>query len=303
MNEYNQMPFSVFNAKGGEWQRRKRYWKEKGIHSWLGRGDTLPGRRGLSEMIGTKEPLGTSVFDPVLCELMYNWYCPDDGLILDPFSGGSVRGLMASFLGKDYIGVDIRKEQIEENIKQYHGLKIKEGFKNLCKWYTADSIHIDKVCQGVKADLLFSCPPYVNIEHYSDLKEDLGNLPYEKFLPKYKEIIKKSCALLKDDRFAIFVVGEARDKYGRFHCFVPDTIKCFVDCGLKYYNEGILLDPIGSSFIKAKRPFNSSRKLTKIHQNMLIFIKGDEHKATMELDKESYQGSPYNKSIDWISVF
>jgi hypothetical protein len=29
-----------------------------------------------------------SIFDPVVCEIIYKWLCPDGGLILDPFAGG-----------------------------------------------------------------------------------------------------------------------------------------------------------------------------------------------------------------------
>jgi hypothetical protein len=42
---------------------------------------------------------GTSVFDPVLCELALRWFAPRGGSILDPFAGGSVRGIVASALG------------------------------------------------------------------------------------------------------------------------------------------------------------------------------------------------------------
>jgi len=47
---------------------------------------------------------GTSIFDPVLCELAYRWFCPLDGQIVDPFAGGSVRGVVASLLGRRYWG-------------------------------------------------------------------------------------------------------------------------------------------------------------------------------------------------------
>ena len=30
---------------------------------------------------------GTSIFDPVLCEIAYRWFSPAGGLILDPFAG------------------------------------------------------------------------------------------------------------------------------------------------------------------------------------------------------------------------
>ena len=38
----------------------------------------------------------TSIFDPVLCELAYRWSCPQGGTIIDPFAGGSVRGVVAA---------------------------------------------------------------------------------------------------------------------------------------------------------------------------------------------------------------
>jgi hypothetical protein len=31
----------------------------------------------------------------VLCEIAYRWFSPPGGLILDPFAGGSVRGIVA----------------------------------------------------------------------------------------------------------------------------------------------------------------------------------------------------------------
>ncbi|HXF87125.1 MAG TPA: hypothetical protein VNK48_02075 [Xanthobacteraceae bacterium] len=43
---------------------------------------------------------GTSIFDPVLCEIAYRWFCPPGGSVLDPFAGGSVRGIVASRLGR-----------------------------------------------------------------------------------------------------------------------------------------------------------------------------------------------------------
>ena len=57
----------------------------------------------------------TSIFDPALCEVLYKWFCPDKGKILDPFAGGSVRGIVANFLGYEYTGIDIRKEQIDHS--------------------------------------------------------------------------------------------------------------------------------------------------------------------------------------------
>lgn len=61
---------------------------------------------------------GTSIFDPVLCELAYKWFCPEGGVIFDPFAGGSVRGIVAGLLGYKYYGIDLSSEQIKANIEQ-----------------------------------------------------------------------------------------------------------------------------------------------------------------------------------------
>ena len=66
----------------------------------------------------TQASTGTSIFDPVLCELNYRWFCPPGGVILDPFAGGSVRGIVASVLGYRYHGAELRGEQVEANRAQ-----------------------------------------------------------------------------------------------------------------------------------------------------------------------------------------
>ncbi len=90
-----------------------------------------------------------------------------------------------------------------------------------------------------------------------------------------------TCSLLKPNRFAVFVVGEVRDKAGNYYGFVPDTIAAFRAAGLHYYNEGILVTAAGSLPIRAGKQFRSSRKFGKTHQNCLVFVKGDGKKAAM----------------------
>jgi len=220
---------------------------------------------------------GTSIFDPVLCEIVYRWFSPVGGLILDPFAGGSVRGIVASKLGRQYIGHELRDEQVQANREQGNDLCLDDEFSPA--WITGDSRNIDKTCADVDADMIFSCPPYADLEVYSDDPKDLSTMKYEDFKAAYFEIIKKSCDRLKKDRFACFVVGEVRDKKGNYINFVGDTVKAFLDAGLSYYNEAILLTCVGSLPIRAGKAFSSGRKLGKTHQNILVFVKGDGKKA------------------------
>jgi hypothetical protein len=218
---------------------------------------------------------GTSIFDPVLCELIYRWFCPPDGLILDPFAGGSVRGIVAAKLGRQYVGVDLRPEQIEANREQAQAI-CSDPFP---VWQVGDSRNIGAICEGVQAELLFSCPPYADLEVYSDDPADISTLAYPEFMEAYRQIIKESAALLKSDRFACFVVGEVRGKGGNYYGFVPDTVRAFQDAGLQYYNEAILVTACGSLPIRVGKQFGNYRKLGKTHQNVLIFLKGNAKKA------------------------
>ena len=311
-------PFSVFNAREGWWQNRKDSWIALGIKSEVGRGSTeetdkkeiggtlmkswtshpsfYPQKQDREKKLGrelsTAEFLekyfipptdgayasGTSIFDPVLCEIAYRWFSPEKGLIIDPFAGGSVRGIVASKLNRFYMGGELRQEQVDANVEQGDALCANSIYKPL--WKCADSRIINKTFASHQADLIFSCPPYADLEVYSDDPNDISTLNYSEFRKVYFEIIKKSCLLLKDNRFACFVVGEVRDKKGNYYDFVGDTVQAFKDAGLEYYNEAILVTAVGSLPIRSGRTFSASRKLGKTHQNILVFVKGNAKEAT-----------------------
>lgn len=311
-------PFSVLNAREGWWQSRKKGWLALGIKSELGRGENgfhaAPGGSPMvsgydangNRLVGLKSARkteakaynttdwlkekglnggaqdvaggsGTSVFDPVLCEIAYRWFSPSGGVILDPFAGGSVRGVVAAKLDRQYIGHELRDEQVAANRAQA------DEICAVCEyppaWIIGDSRNIDKTCADVTADFVFSCPPYADLEVYSDNPRDLSTLGYADFKAAYFEIIAKACARLANNRFACFVVGEVRDKKGNYYDFVGDTVEAFRAAGLSYYNEMILVTAVGSLPIRAGKQFSTSRKIGKTHQNVLVFVKGDGKKA------------------------
>ncbi len=84
--------------------------------------------------------------------------------------------------------------------------------------------------------------------------------------------------MLKENSFAVFVVGEVRDENGFYKNFVGDTIRAFIDGGMKYYNDIILYNVIGSLSVRVSKQFEPYRKIGKLHQNILVFFKGDTNK-------------------------
>lgn len=225
--------------------------------------------------IGDAEQSGTSIFDPVLTELCYRWFCPKGGVIADPFAGGSVRGIVASVLGYKYTGFELRAEQVSANVAQASEICP----ENAPVWVTGDSAANLPTWDGT-ADFLFSCPPYGNLEVYSDLPDDLSAMPHADFITAYRTIITAAVAKLKPNRFAAFVVGDFRDKRGFYRNFVGDTVSAFQDAGCGFYNEAILVTAVGSLPIRVGKQFKVGRKLGKTHQNILVFCKGDPKLAT-----------------------
>jgi DNA modification methylase len=308
-------PFSVLHASDLKWQSRKREWISLGIKSDDGRDPDL--LKGMKSAWGRMNKLsvlksqydkqygeqrnidldadqierfkdqvtriksGTSIFDPVLCELMYAWFCPEGGQVIDPFAGGSVRGIVASVMGLKYWGVDLRKEQIDANEKQRK--EILPDDTNIA-WVCGDSKR--KLGIAPEADFVFSCPPYGNLETYSDLPTDLSNMDHNDFLHSYNIIIDRSCDLLKDERFACFVVGNYRDKKtGAYKDLVGLTIRAFENNGLSFYNDIILVTSSGTLSIRAGIIFKGGRKVGKNHQNILVFYKGNPREAKTAIEK------------------
>lgn len=210
---------------------------------------------------------GTSIFDPVLCEIIYNWFSPADGIVFDPFAGGSVRGIVAELLGRHYIGIDLSQKQVDANQMNADQLGVCPA------WHCDDSKNADQYIPDGSADLVFSCPPYHNLEKYSDHPLDLSNMNYSDFLDAYGEIIAVACRKLKENRFAVFVVGDIRDSKGAYRDFIGQTKRLFMDQGLCLYNDNVLLDMHGTAPMRAGRNF-ALRKTTKVHQNVLVFYKG-----------------------------
>lgn len=557
-------PFSVLDARQGYWQTRKAAWLDLGLQSEVGRGANAlnmsasmagitdaaekaawnAGRRTAthSPEAGTTEANQTSIFDPVLCELAFRWFCPPGGRIVDPFAGGSVRGVVAAMLGFRYVGVDLRPEQVAANREQavaivgaspavtseqvvsdpdaltpverrgeywlkrddllsigdvrggkvrscWHlaqgatglvtagsrqspqvnivasigkalgvpvrvhtptgelspevqdaqrkgatvvqhaagynnviiararedaaaagwreipfGMECAEAVKqtrrqvanlpsevkrivipvgsgmSLCGvlwglkdcgrddvavvgvrvgsdpakrlaqyapsdwqtrvtlvassldyhapaptdslegvlldpiyeakclpflqpgdclwlvgiratalpapggkpapvWHVGDSRRLSEHVGSAPFDFIFSCPPYADLEVYSEHPGDLSLVcsksGYAHFLSDYRAIIANAVALLAPDRFACFVVGDVRDKHGAYRNFVADTIAAFRDAGMTLYNDAVLVTPTGSTALRAAKPFETSRKLGKTHQNVLVFFKGN----------------------------
>lgn len=277
-------PFSVLDTRQGYWRTRKENWLALGIESEIGRDDDLARNNSFFVANGTvssdsRLANGTSIFDPVLTELLVRWFTAPDAVIIDPFAGGSVRGIVSSLLGRHYHGIDLRAEQIIANRQQAQ--RIVTGGKPQPIWIEGDSTHITDLLDGLTADFILTCPPYGDLEQYSDDPRDLSAMTATDFADSYAQIIRDTVTHLRDDSFAAIVVGDYRDSKGLYMNFVSQTIGAAQAAGLRLYNEAILVNMIGTGAMVAGSYMRSSRKMVKLHQNVLVFVKGDPKAATL----------------------
>lgn len=256
-------PFSVLDTRQGYWRERNKRWLQ--ITGDL----TATKEQVLGEGLLAKINNGSSNFDPVLAELMYTWFNVPGGKILDPFGGEQTKGVVAGVMGYPYWGCELRQDQVDLN-------------SSICSQWPhvhyacGDSTELDSHIMERAFDFMLTSPPYYDLEIYSTDEADLSAaLSYEDFMRGMATIYRKTYELLNENRFAVIKVGEVRDqKTGVYRNYVADSIKAMTDAGYSYYNELILVNNVGTAPVRASGAFRT-RKMVKLHQNVLVFYKGD----------------------------
>lgn len=261
-------PFSVFDAKQGYWQNRKKQWNEALGNLAETRETKLAGSENNLLMRGIN--YGVSIFDPVVSEVIISWFLPKGGRILDPFAGSLARGGVAAVLGCDYTGIEIRKEQIEINERQLTELGLKT------RYIHADAKDINTaIAPEEKFDLIFTSPPYYDLEIYSEQTGDISSKKtYEEFMQEYASIFEQAASHLNSNRFAVLEIGEIRDQRGVYRNFLGDNVALFKRLGFELYNEIIYVQMLATAPHRAERNMRK-RKVVKTHQNLYTFYKGD----------------------------
>ena len=297
-------PFSILDSRQGYWQARKKMWR--GVIGDMGQSrqgklvqsvelqykdlytKTAEHRKTLGisfreylekyvpEEVKQKESqkvlsTGVSLFDPVLAEILCKWFTPHKGAkIFDCFAGDTQKGLVFGTCGYEFKGVELRQEQVDINNEVI-------ADRNLPISYVCDDgQNVANHFEPDSQDLLFSCPPYFDLEVYSDLPNDASNQgTYEEFIAILENAFKAAYGCLKENRFAVVVLGDVRSKKdGTYYDFGGDVKRIFKEAGAYLYNELILIEMSSSVALRAKK-YMESRKVAKMHQNILVFYKGD----------------------------
>ena len=315
-------PFSILDTRKGYWQDRKKKWYDIIGDMGESRNDTLVTsleikykdlyqrtrehrkELGISfkeyiEKYVSQEDLekeqakivaqGVSILDPVMAEIVCRWFGQENGKAFDCFAGDSVFGFVAAYLGNDFTGVELREKQAALNNERVEGMN--------ARYICDDGQNVAQHIEPESQDLLFSCPPYFDLEKYSDLPNDASNQgSYEDFIKILENAFTGAVSCLKENRFAAICVGDVRDKNtGFYYDFCGDIKRIFKQNGMRLYNEIILVEQTASTALRASR-YMDSRKVAKTHQHLLVFFKGDPKKIKKEFPKIEYTEEDLSKT-------
>lgn len=307
-------PFSILDTRKGYWQDRKKKWYDIIGDMGESRNDTLVTsleikyrdlyqrtrehrkELGISfkeyiEKYVPKEDLereqskivaqGVSILDPVMAEIVCRWFGFKNCQTFDCFAGDSVFGFVSAYLGNQFTGIELREQQANLNNERVAEMT--------ARYICDDGQNVAKHIEPESQDLLFSCPPYFDLEVYSDLPNDASNQgSYEDFIQILRNAFTAAVGCLKKNRFAVICVGDVRDrKTGFYYDFCGDIKRIFREAGVLLYNEIVLVEQTASTALRAAR-YMETRKVAKTHQHILVFFKGNPKDIKKEYPKIEY---------------
>lgn len=210
---------------------------------------------------------------------LISFFSCEEDKIIDPFAGRT-RQIICQELNRDYEGFEINPKYAREGIIIDDCVNIKSYFS-----------------PGV-FDLMFTCPPYWNMEKYSkDIEGDLSRcISYRKFLKLCSKRLKLCVECVKNNGLIIIVVADFRYK----NQFIPlhfDIINIVNEAGWSLYDLIILeMNPMSRRCFYAQAI--TKRRMLTTHEYCLVF-----HKDTIIADRKYKEDSVKRKGKNKVGLF
>ena len=200
------------------------------------------------------------------------WSEPGDK-ILDPFAGRT-RALVSYAMNRRYVGYEVSKDVVQHMDKRFEELDIKNDEKFDVEIKNKDCINVvdDFGCEIF--DMVFTCPPYWNLEKYESCKGQLSDIDdYEDFVELLVDRLDAASLVLKKDKYMAVVVGDFR-KRGKYITLHSDLLRQMS------FNDSLSLHDViaiqNIPFYTAAFYFGAVKKVkktAKAHEYLLIWKK------------------------------
>jgi len=214
-----------------------------------------------------------SEFHAGVAEQILRYWSMKGSVVVDPFAGRATRAVVASKMGRQYEGYEISPTTYK---------RVTEHFKKLGvspKLYNNDGLFLTFTDDEV-ADLVFTCPPYHDIEKYESVTNQLSDCEtYEKFLKQIGYCGYHINRVLKPGAFCVWVVGDWRCPKGSgFRSFHSDLISLFTKEKLIHHDTIIMKNISPFAPLQAGK-VASKRYTSKIHEYVMVFRKEGEYEV------------------------
>lgn len=210
-----------------------------------------------------------SEFSPLLAELIVTGYTmKQPANILDPFAGRGTRGLIAGFNNHNYIGIDINESYILADTERAKHHKLDDKVRFVC----GDSRELIRHIDIAWADLIYTCPPYFNLERYNGGEGDLSMLnDYKLFLKEMEKVISQCYLALKSTGFCVWVIGTIRTSKGLID-LRGDIVRLFKQNDWAFFDDIVFHYKGGLKMLRLGT-FDNNRLTAKSHEYVLVFTK------------------------------
>jgi len=207
-----------------------------------------------------------SEFKPDVAERVIEFWSDEGDLVLDPFAGRATRAIVATILGRYYLGYEIissyrdfllnRVSRLPDEMKARIDIRLGDGIQ--LKELTANSV-----------DLIFTCPPYWNLERYKPEKEQLSACAtYPDFLKCIGVALDNCYRVLKQNCFLCWVVADWFFD-GVFYPFHKDVM-CLLE-EKRFTLHDVVIIKVYSPFVSISAGQNKrAKRMGKQHEYLIV---------------------------------
>ncbi len=214
-----------------------------------------------------------SEFNSTVAKNIISFWSEPGDIIFDPFSGRT-RALVSYAMGRPYVGCEISKDVVNYNVNKFKELKLLKDENFLVDIVNDDCLNINEEYPDTEFSLIFSCPPYWNLEKYESCPGQLSDITeYDVFMDELVKRLNVAVDKLKVGGYMCIVIGDFRRKkqYITIHSDLIQQLK---------NNKNILLHDVVAiqnlPFYSAAFYFGSKKKhkyTAKAHEYLLVWKK------------------------------
>jgi hypothetical protein len=209
-----------------------------------------------------------SVFSPSLAAWILNLWAPREGLCFDPFAGGGTRAIMAAKHGLRYAGTELRAEEVSATLARCESAGVGDSVELM----EADARCASSLLGRHSADFCLTCPPYYNLEVYSDDGRDLSNAPtYTDFLRGMSSVISETGKILRVGALSAWVVGLIRSPDGALLSLHHDITRLHSIHGFSSLEEVVVSQENNGAIQRVGQFEKGHRHLVRTHEYVLLF--------------------------------